>query len=224
MTAESKASLFTRIVTWLRAGYPEGVPREDYVALLAVLHRKLTEAEVELVVRRVIAERNRDNPDKVVDVDELLQTIASVANDTPSEDDLARVGARLEAAGWQLTEPESNASSPRDAAPRSLALPPLIRTIVGWLRAGYPEGVPEGDYVPLLALLTRRLSDDEVDQVTAELISAGDLPISKTDIQVLITKITNEMPSDSDGARVRDRLHAGGMPVIDPLQRPDSDA
>lgn len=215
VTAESKASLFARIVSWLRAGYPEGVPREDYVALLAVLHRKLTDAEVELVVRRLIAQHNRDNPDKVIDVEEILHTIESVAKETPSEDDVARVGTRLEAAGWHMNEPEPDLDSPRGTS-RSLALPPLLRTIVGWLRAGYPEGVPEGDYIPLLALLTRRLSDEEVDQVTAELINAGDLPISKTDIQVLITKITNEMPNDSDVTRVRSRLHAGGMPVIDP--------
>ena len=75
-----------------------------------------------------------------------------------------------------------------------MALPPFLANIIGWLRSGYPEGVPEADYVPLLAILTRRLSDAEVDQITAELIAQGDLPVDKTDIQVLITKITNEMP------------------------------
>lgn len=44
-------------------------------------------------------------------------------------------------------------------------LPPFLASIIEWLRAGYPEGVPEQDYVPLFALLKRRLSDDEVDQV-----------------------------------------------------------
>jgi hypothetical protein len=37
----------------------------------------------------------------------------------------------------------------------------LLARIVAYLRAGYPEGVPANDYVPLLALLRRRLSDDE---------------------------------------------------------------
>ena len=30
-----------------------------------------------------------------------------------------------------------------------MALPSLLRQIIGWLRAGYPEGVPSVDYVPL---------------------------------------------------------------------------
>ncbi|WP_235916608.1 DUF3349 domain-containing protein [Antrihabitans cavernicola] len=105
-----------------------------------------------------------------------------------------------------------------------MALPPFLSNIIGWLRAGYPDGVPEGDYVPLLALLTRRLSDEEVDQVTAELIAQGDLPVDKTDIQVLITKITNELPTETDTDRVRKHLLSGGMPTVDPIRRPDPEA
>ncbi|QBJ95686.1 DUF3349 domain-containing protein [Rhodococcus sp. ABRD24] len=97
-----------------------------------------------------------------------------------------------------------------------MSLPPFLSTIIDWLRAGYPNGVPEQDYVPLLALLTRRLSEDEVDIVAAALIEHGDLPISKTDIQVLITKITNEMPLETDVDRVRSHLSAGGWPLAGP--------
>lgn len=92
-------------------------------------------------------------------------------------------------------------------------LPPFLASIIEWLRAGYPEGVPEQDYVPLFALLKRRLSDTEVDQVADALVDEGDLPISKTDIAVLITKITNEMPLESDVDRVRRHLEAGGWPL-----------
>ena len=105
-----------------------------------------------------------------------------------------------------------------------MALPPFLGNIIGWLRAGYPNGVPESDYIPLLALLTRRLSDDEVDQVTGELVDQGDLPIDKTDIGVMISKVTNEMPLESDVARVRDHLRSGGWPIADPIRKPDSDA
>ncbi|MFZ2529974.1 MAG: DUF3349 domain-containing protein [Rhodococcus sp. (in: high G+C Gram-positive bacteria)] len=94
-----------------------------------------------------------------------------------------------------------------------MILPPFLTSVIGWLRAGYPEGVPEQDYVPLLALLTRRLAEDEVTQVADALIDAGDLPISKTDIAVLITKITNEIPLDRDVDRVRRHLEAGGWPL-----------
>ncbi|QIS16178.1 DUF3349 domain-containing protein [Nocardia arthritidis] len=92
-------------------------------------------------------------------------------------------------------------------------MPPFLNAIIDWLRAGYPEGVPESDYVPLLALLRRRLSDDEVRQIAEELWSTGEHPIDKTDIQVLITKVTNEMPSEPDVARVRARLEARAWPL-----------
>lgn len=97
-----------------------------------------------------------------------------------------------------------------------MALPPFLTSIVGWLRAGYPNGVPEQDYIPLFALLTRRLSEAEVDAVADALIEDGDLPIEKTDIQVLITKITNEMPLETDVDRVRSHLAAGGWPLAGP--------
>ncbi|WFR73784.1 DUF3349 domain-containing protein [Prescottella defluvii] len=97
-----------------------------------------------------------------------------------------------------------------------MSLPPFLSSIIDWLRAGYPNGVPEQDYVPLFALLTRRLSEEEADLVTAALVEHGDLPISKTDIQVLITKITNEMPLESDVDRVQSHLSAGGWPLAGP--------
>ncbi|MFD0365233.1 DUF3349 domain-containing protein [Nocardia sp. GCM10030253] len=95
-------------------------------------------------------------------------------------------------------------------------MPPFLNAIIDWLRAGYPDGVPESDYIPLLALLRRRLSDDDVRQLAAELTATGDLPADKTDIQVMITKTTNEMPSETDVARVRSRLEAHAWPDPDP--------
>ncbi|AOD20403.1 Protein of unknown function [Rhodococcus rhodochrous J3] len=91
-----------------------------------------------------------------------------------------------------------------------MALPPFLASIVEWLRAGYPEGVPEQDYVPLFALLARRLSDEEVAQVADTLVEDGDLSINRIDIAVLISKITNNMPSPDDVDRVRRQLEAGG--------------
>ncbi|MET8774275.1 DUF3349 domain-containing protein [Nocardia sp. NPDC004654] len=87
-------------------------------------------------------------------------------------------------------------------------MPPFLNAIIEWLRAGYPDGVPESDYIPLLALLRRRLSDDEVRQIATELAITGALPADETDIQVMITKVTNEMPSEDDVARVRARVEA----------------
>lgn len=98
-----------------------------------------------------------------------------------------------------------------------MSLPPFLTSIIGWLRAGYPNGVPEQDYVPLIALLRRRLSDDEVHAVTAALVDQAS-PVDRIDIGVLITKVTDEMPLESDISRVRSHLAGGGWPLADPAQ------
>jgi hypothetical protein len=87
--------------------------------------------------------------------------------------------------------------------------PSFVEAIVGWLREGYPQGVPEQDYVPLLALLRRRLTDDEVASVVAELIASGEVPIGSADIGTSIMRVTDAVPSEDDINRVREHLPAG---------------
>jgi hypothetical protein len=98
-----------------------------------------------------------------------------------------------------------------------MPLTDVLTRIVAFLRAGYPEGVPARDYIPLLALLRRRLTDDEVVAVAAELMSGGDTPVEGTDVRVAITKLTDDLPSHDDTERVKQRLVAAGWPVTDPL-------
>jgi hypothetical protein len=90
----------------------------------------------------------------------------------------------------------------------------FLAKIVAWITAGYPEGVPGPDRVPLLALLKRRLTDDEVRSVAKELRERGEF--DHVDIGVLITQITDELPSYEDIERVRARLPAKGWPLDDP--------
>jgi len=97
-----------------------------------------------------------------------------------------------------------------------MPLPAFLGSIVSWLRAGYPEGVPESDYIPLLAVLSRRLSNDEVRAVTQELIASGELPVDNIDIGTMITRVTDELPREADVNRVRDRLAAHGWPLAEP--------
>jgi Protein of unknown function (DUF3349) len=91
-----------------------------------------------------------------------------------------------------------------------MTLPTVLSSIVDWLRAGYPDGVPDQDYFPLLALLARRLSDDEVAEVAAHLISDQSVSSDDGDIRDLITQITNQPPRREDVDRVRARLHTTG--------------
>jgi Protein of unknown function (DUF3349) len=90
----------------------------------------------------------------------------------------------------------------------------FLTSIVTWLRAGYPEGIPPTDYFPVLALLSRRLSSDEVKAVARELMQRRP-EFDDVDIGVLITRLTDELPSPEDIERVRTRLAAKGWPLDD---------
>lgn len=91
--------------------------------------------------------------------------------------------------------------------------PSLLTTIRSWLRAGYPQGVPQSDYVPLLSLLRRQLSEDEVAQVASDLLPTT--PVDSVDIAVEITKVIDELPREEDVRRVRDRLAENSWPFDD---------
>jgi hypothetical protein len=97
----------------------------------------------------------------------------------------------------------------------------FLRGIVSWVRAGYPNGVPQNDYLPLLALLSRRLSDDEVLEVARELVHlrAPDF----ADIGAEIMRNTNEWPAPVDVDRVREKLAAHGWPLDDPRDTEDAE-
>jgi hypothetical protein len=90
----------------------------------------------------------------------------------------------------------------------------FLAKIVAWITAGYPEGVPGPDRVPLLALLKRRLTDDEVKAVAEALIDRSEF--DRVDIGVLITELTDDLPTPEDIERVRNRLAAKGWPLDDP--------
>jgi hypothetical protein len=95
----------------------------------------------------------------------------------------------------------------------------FLGRIVTWLNAGYPEGVPGPDRVPLLALLTPRLTNDEVKAVAQNLIDSGEF--DHIDIGVLITQITDELPREEDVERVRERLDKTGFPLDDSRDSPE---
>jgi hypothetical protein len=93
-----------------------------------------------------------------------------------------------------------------------MPLPPPLNRIVGFLRAGYPDGVPERDYLPLFALLARQLSEADVEQVAVELADfEGEA--SAALLRSAITEVTHEKASERDLARVSSRLAAAGWPL-----------
>jgi hypothetical protein len=96
-----------------------------------------------------------------------------------------------------------------------MALPPFLTSVIGWLRAGYPEGVPDRDYIPLFALLASQLADADAAAIAEELAGRSD-PASAQAIRAAIGKVTHDRPLDSDVARVSARLAAGGWPLARP--------
>jgi hypothetical protein len=95
-----------------------------------------------------------------------------------------------------------------------MALPPFLDKVVTWLRAGYPSGVPDVDYVPLFAILGYHLSTEEVNEV-ADALAAAEGPTSADNIKQAIAALSNNKPLESDIDRVRARLAAGGWPLAD---------
>jgi hypothetical protein len=85
-----------------------------------------------------------------------------------------------------------------------MALNTRLTGILDWLREGYPAGVPPKDYIPLLALLRRRLTEEEVREVAHEIASSQDG--DPAEIGVQITKLTDALPDPDDIARVEQRL------------------
>jgi hypothetical protein len=94
----------------------------------------------------------------------------------------------------------------------------MVTRMMTFVRAGYPQGVPETDYIPMLALLRRRLSDDEVVDVVDELVRIEGLSFDTADIGVAITRITDQLPSLADLERVQRRLFEI---ISDPVDQDD---
>lgn len=83
-----------------------------------------------------------------------------------------------------------------------------VSSIIAFLRAGYPSGAPAIGYAPLLALMPRRVSEDEVTTIARKLVAPKRHSIDSVDVGVEITRITGEMPAANDIERVRRQLGA----------------
>ena len=95
--------LLARILNWLRAGYPDGVPGPDRVPLLALLRTTpLTEDQLKEVVRNLTADGSPAAADGEIDDDEIASFISDVTHHDAGPENVQRVAARLAAAGWPL--------------------------------------------------------------------------------------------------------------------------
>lgn len=115
-----------------------------------------------------------------------------------------------------MTATDQNTDQSQSTERRSVVL-----RVLDWLQAGYPDGIPPQDRFPLVALLRRRLDDEQTREIVAELTgsgaveSRGDDPITAEEIEALIERQLRESPTPQDVSRVSARLAAAGWPLAD---------
>jgi hypothetical protein len=93
-----------------------------------------------------------------------------------------------------------------------MALSSYVHSILNWVRAGYPEGLPPKDYIPLFALLGTQVTNEDLHAIADELAKQSD-PESAATLKKVIADVTQVKPTDADVARVRARLAEGGWPL-----------
>jgi hypothetical protein len=95
----------------------------------------------------------------------------------------------------------------------------LLRSILDWLRAGYPEGVPGPDRVPLLALLrSTPLTEEQIKEVVRNITADGssalaDGEIGSDEIAAFIKDVSHHDAGPENVQRVAAKLAAAGWPL-----------
>lgn len=94
----------------------------------------------------------------------------------------------------------------------------FLDNVVGWLTAGYPEGVPPKDYFPLLALLKRSLTEDEVVKAAQSVLKASDSDtVTEDEIRTAISGLIDKEPNPEEIHQVAARLASVGWPLAPAL-------
>ena len=106
-TTEStdQPNVAVRVLHWLEAGYPNGIPRQDRFPLIALLGTRLTEDQTRQIARELTTPGALETRgDDAITSDEIEELIQRQTRESPSAEDVTRVSARLAAAGWPLAD------------------------------------------------------------------------------------------------------------------------
>jgi hypothetical protein len=86
--------------------------------------------------------------------------------------------------------------------------------VLKWVHEGYPEGVPPKDYFPLLALLKRSLTEEQVIRAAQVILRNGDdSPVTIEQIMQTILEITEKEANPEEVHQVASRLASVGWPL-----------
>jgi hypothetical protein len=87
--------------------------------------------------------------------------------------------------------------------------------VLDWLHEGYPHGVPPKDYFPLLALLLRSLTEEEVVTAAATVLKGSDFdtPVTQEQIREAIRQVIAKDPNPEEINQVAGRLASVGWPL-----------
>jgi hypothetical protein len=95
----------------------------------------------------------------------------------------------------------------------------VLDNVLGWLHDGYPEGVPPKDYFPLLALLKRSLTEEEVVKAAQSVLKSTDSDtVTRDEICNAIEAVTAKGPNPEEIHQVAARLASVGWPLAAPAR------
>jgi hypothetical protein len=90
----------------------------------------------------------------------------------------------------------------------------VLDNVLGWLHQGYPEGVPQTDYFPLLALLKRSLTEEEVIQAAQSILKTTDSDtVTEQQIRTAVQAVIDKEPNPEEIHQVAARLASVGWPL-----------
>ena len=94
-----------------------------------------------------------------------------------------------------------------------------FENVLRWLHAGYPEGVPQKDYFPLLALLKRSLSEDEVIKAAQVILKSNVSDVvTEDEIRAAVQAVIDKEPNTEEIHQVASRLASVGWPLAAPAR------
>jgi hypothetical protein len=95
----------------------------------------------------------------------------------------------------------------------------VLDNVLRWLRSGYPDGVPPKDYFPLLALLKRSLTEDEVVTAAQAVLKGSEADtVTEDEIREAVHRVIEKEPNPEEIHQVAARLALVGWPLAAPAR------